>query len=767
MELFNAAVDLAPAARAAFVRDACGADTELMGEVSSLLEWDDETRTGGLAAQGSGIGARDEPVELPERIGPYEIVELLGVGGMSIVYRARQKHPDRLVALKVLRTGNAESLSSLRFKREIDLLARLHHPGIAQIHEAGSATNGTGEIPYFAMELVDGQPLTAYADSGSLDRTQRLQLLIRVCDAVEYAHQRGIIHRDLKPANILVEELDGIARPRILDFGIARLLESADNGHAFVTREHRVIGTLAYMSPEQLDPDQVIDTRSDVYALGVLGYELLTGRPPLDLTGLSPISAIRRIQSGPRPSMGRMDPNCRGDLSLIFDKTLSQDPALRYPSVAAFADDLRAYLENRPIRARAPGRLYLLRKFTQRNPVAVLLTCLTLVAIIAGAVGTGWGLVSAHRANRELQNQLTATTESSRFLVREVVAGLDAVAGTAEIRRALLERLLAQVEALRRREPGDLGLIEDHASVLSFLSDALAATNRDEEALKLREDALALYRELASREPESRACRARVSIALVKVGDMYRGQNRWDVARSYYEQAYAIDQELAAAEPDSIWFLDNLAWSHDRLGHLAMALNEFDEAAQHFEDRLAINHQLIELAPDRSATRHGIVAANGYLAEIAVHRDDPVAAERYFRDAYVAANELAANLPHHALYAEALSNAARDLGEFLARTGSANEAVEYLDRALWSAARLQELDPRDFHPLDLYFGAVIGRAWLALTLRDLAQADQLLRTAQDLANTDAAKLADDDVQRYYNQQISALAVALDKARSQE
>lgn len=767
MELFNAAADLAPTARADFVRASCGADPELMDEVSSLLAWDDEAHTDGLVAQGFGVGACNATVDVPDRIGPYEIVELLGVGGMSVVYRARQRHPDRLVALKVLRTGSSESLSSLRFKREIDLLARLHHPGIVQIHDAGTGANGTREIPYFAMELVDGQPLTVYADSRSLDRNQRLQLLIRVCEAVEYAHQRGIIHRDLKPTNILVEELDGIARPRVLDFGIARLLESADNGHAFVTREHRVIGTLAYMSPEQLDPDQVIDTRSDVYALGVLGHELLTGRPPLDLTGLSPISAIRRIQSAPPASMDRIDSTCRGDLSLIFDKTLSKDPALRYPSVAAFADDLRAFLGNRPIRARAPGRLYLLRKFTQRNPVAALLTCLTLLAIIAGTVGTGWGLVSARSANRQLQDQLAATTESSRFLVREVVAGLDAVAGTAEIRRALLDRLLAQVEALRRREPEDLGLIEDHASVLSFFSDAHAATNRAEEALKLRQDALLLYRELAAKEPESRACSARVSIALVKVGDVYRGWERWDVARSYFEQAYVIDQDLVAAEPDSIWFLDNLAWSHDRLGHLAMALNGLDEAARHFEERLAINRQLADLAPGRSATRHGIVTVNGHLAEIAVRRDDSVAAERYFRDAYLAANELAADFPHHMLYAEVLSNAARDVGEFLARTGRANQAVEYLDRAMWSAARLQELDPGDFHPLKLYFAAVIGRAGLALQLQDLVGADQLLRTASDLANTDAAKLADDDVQRYYGLQISALAAALDKARSQE
>ncbi|MCG3126028.1 MAG: Serine/threonine-protein kinase PknD [Phycisphaerae bacterium] len=744
MEVFGAAVELAPDSRAAFVRRQCGTDAELFDEVSSLLKWDVAGAPTELGVPGPA-SKLEPPAELPDRIGPYEVTGLLGLGGMSIVYRARQRHPERAVALKVMRPAEGGSVELSRFRREINVLARLRHPGIAPIYGAGTAVLDGSETQYFAMELVDGEALTVFADAHSLDRNQRVELLLRVCEAVSYAHQHGIIHRDLKPANVLVERTPDGGRPRVLDFGIARLLESHDDGAAFVTREHRIVGTLAYMSPERFDPDGANDTRVDVYALGAIAYELLGGRPPLDVARLSTVEAIQRIQQESPAPLGRLNPTCGGDLSLIVDKALAKLPGDRYASVEALAHDLRAFLQNRPIRARGIARLYTLRKFVRRNRLAVALTGIVVLVAIAGGLGTARGLLSARRANRELQNQLAETTESARFLVREVVSGLDSVAGTAEIRRALLDRLVAQIEMLRARDPFDDGLMEDHAAALTSRSDALVLSERLDEALEDRQEALRLRQALSQREPGSHARRAEVSLALVRVGDVHNGRNELDSTLAYYKQAYAIDNELVQAEPDSVRFLDNLAFSYDRLGWLAMRRDEYNEAAEHFQARLAITNQLLRVAPDRDATRHGCIMVYGYLADVASRRSDLQAAEQHRREAHAAARRLAADRPNNRLYADVLVCASRELATLLMDAGRLSEAAEFLDEAVSAASHLYEADPHDFHPANLYFGVLRLRAELALSQGDEVSARRALDAAQSLVQSDAIRTAGNGV----------------------
>ncbi len=765
MEVFGAAVELAPDSRAAFVRRQCGTDAELIDEVSSLLKWDAAPGQAGVDAAAIPASGQDAPVVLPAQIGPFEILGVLGVGGMSTVYRARQRHPQRLVALKVLRVAPGGSVAAHRFAREIDVLARLRHPGIAPIHGAGAAILGDLDTPYFAMELVDGETLTVFADAHSLDRYQRVELLLRVCGAVAYAHQHGIIHRDLKPANVLVERTPDGGRPRVLDFGIARLLESHGDGAAFVTREHRIVGTLAYMSPERFDPDGANDTRVDVYALGAMAYELLGGRPPLDVRSLSTLEAIQRIQREAPVPLGRLNPTCGGDLSLIVDKALAKLPDDRYASVQAFADDLRAFLQNRPIRARGSARLYALRKFIRRNRLAVALTGAVLLATVAGGIGTTRGLLSARQANRELHNQLAETTESARFLVREVVSGLDSVAGTAEIRRALLDKLVAQIEMLRARDAFDVGLMEDHASALTSRSDALVLSERLDEAFEDRQEALLLRRALAQHEPESLARRAEVSLALVRVGDVYNGRNKLESALAYYEQAYAIDQELVQAEPHSVRFLDNLAFSYDRLGCLAMGRDDYDEAAIHFQARFALTERLMRLAPNRDATRHGYIMIHGYLADLASRRSELPNAEQHRREAHAAARSLAADRPNSRLYSDVLVCASRELAALLVNAGKPQEAEVFLDEAVSAATRLYEADPHDFHPADLYFGVLRLRAELALSQGDEVNARRALDAAQELVQSDAIQAAGNGVPGACAKHLLDLSARLGRLRS--
>ena len=286
--LYHAALEHEPAERSRWLQQACGDDAGLRTEVESLLACAD--------ANLSNPAARPEMAKLwdhiagdpnggaaalPSTIGRYRILRLLGEGGMGVVYEAEQEQPRRTVALKVIKSGLGDPTLVRRFEQEARALGRLQHPGIAQIYEAGTAENGCGPQPYFAMEFIRGRPLLEYAHAQRLNTGQRLELTARICEAVHHAHQRGIIHRDLKPGNILVDET---GQPKILDFGVARATDS----DAHVTRQTdlgQLVGTLAYMSPEQVLADPMdLDTRSDVYALGVILYELLTGRKPYHIS---------------------------------------------------------------------------------------------------------------------------------------------------------------------------------------------------------------------------------------------------------------------------------------------------------------------------------------------------------------------------------------------------------------------------------------------------------------------------------------------------
>ena len=269
-EAFEAALELNTEQRSAFLANLSSKAPSLRSEVETLMAQD--------AVQAktppSPIGAA---TLAGKRIGGYQVVRVIVEGGMGVVFKAEQEHPRRIVALKVIKPGLANAELLWRFERESEVLARLQHPGIAQIYEAGAADTGFGLQPYFAMEFIQGVALREYAESHQLSTRQRLELMAKLCDAVEHAHQRGIIHRDLKPGNILVDET---GQPKILDFGVARVTDSDATN-----RRGALIGTLAYMSPEQVLADPLeLDTRSDVYALGVILYELLTKRLPYQLS---------------------------------------------------------------------------------------------------------------------------------------------------------------------------------------------------------------------------------------------------------------------------------------------------------------------------------------------------------------------------------------------------------------------------------------------------------------------------------------------------
>ncbi|GMU84050.1 MAG: hypothetical protein AMXMBFR47_39200 [Planctomycetota bacterium] len=386
-ELFHAIVDLDGKDRQSLLERHCGADESLRSEVESLLAAHVKPRE------------REREFDHPLILGGFTIKSVLGQGGMGVVYEAEQDNPRRIVALKVMRRFPwLDDVAAQLFAREIQALARLQHPGIAAIYSAGATEEGWY---YFAMERVIGSELIAHAARFGLSIRDKLHLFSRICDAVQYAHQRGVIHRDLKPSNVMVplvrdadhdeESPDDSAEqhrpadcvPKILDFGLAKLLDM-DAGQTRLTMSGTFRGTLAYASPEQVrDFGGEVDVRSDVYSLGVILYELLTGRLPVPIRDRQLADAIRLVQEHEPEPIGRLDRSLRGDVETILSKALAKERANRYQSAGALADDLRNFLAGKPIEARPAQLGYLLRKWLSRNYVAAITYSLGFALIVA------------------------------------------------------------------------------------------------------------------------------------------------------------------------------------------------------------------------------------------------------------------------------------------------------------------------------------------------------------------------------------------------
>ncbi len=332
-----------------------------------------------------------------DQIGPYELVEKIGEGGFGVVWLAEQSEPIRReVAIKLIKPGIDSEEVLARFQREQQLLARLDHPGIAHVLDAGLTPE---DRPYIVMELVSGIPITSYCRRHELSLEARITLLHQVCAALQHAHEKAVIHRDLKPTNILVTETDGRPQPKIIDFGIAKALSHEGQPNlTWMTRQSRLIGTPAYMSPEQTMPGTGTDARTDVYALGVLLYELIAGRPPF-ATEMSLAEMLRHIREvePPRPS-----PDA-GDLDWITLCCLEKDRERRYPSVEALHDDLLRWQEGRPVSAHPPTRAYLLNRWLRRNRVLAASVGMVVLALVIGAGAAFWQAREARRKQREAE----------------------------------------------------------------------------------------------------------------------------------------------------------------------------------------------------------------------------------------------------------------------------------------------------------------------------------------------------------------------------
>lgn len=458
-------------------------------------------------------------------IGGYRVLQRIGVGGMGEVYEAEQGSPPRSVALKVMRVGVRDERALRRFDHEAEALGRLDHDGIARIFHAGHAQTDAGPLPFFAMELVRGVPIDAYAHT--LSTRDRLELLARVADAVQHAHHKGVIHRDLKPDNLLVTP-DG--RPKILDFGIARLAREDGDAVALLTREGELVGTLAYMSPEQVSGGpNAVDTRTDVYALGVVGFELLTGRLPKDVRGKAPSEAVHILARSEPTALGQVQRAFRGDLDTIFRKALEQDKARRYGSAGEFAADLRRYLAHEPIHARPQRAFYQLTRLARRHRALV---GGAVVAIVGLVIGTGVAIQKAIDADRE---------RAVAVAVRSFMEDVFRLAHPLRTGRPDLPMRGALDVAAERLEQDFLDQPAAKAAIYLSLSDAYAGLSLHEEAERCARASLSL----ADGDPARKEARRALAWAQGGQGNGAESRASW---RAVIEADDADgDEELAAA----------------------------------------------------------------------------------------------------------------------------------------------------------------------------------------------------------------------------
>ena len=513
-------------------------------------------------------GTTGAPAAAAAAIGRYRILRLIGEGGMGAVYEAEQDQPRRTVALKVIKPGLANPELLRRFAQETQALGRLQHPGIAQIYDAGTADAGYGPQPYFAMELVRGQALGDYAASRQLNTRQRLELMVKICEAVHHAHQRGLIHRDLKPGNILVDET---GQPKILDFGVARITDS-DAQATMQTDVGQLVGTLAYMSPEQVLADPLdIDTRSDVYTLGVILYELLAGRLPYDISKkLHEVLATIRDQDPSK--LSTLDRTLRGDVEIIASKALEKDKTRRYASAAELGADITRHLRDEPIVAQPPTTRYQLQKFARRHKALVGGIAAVFVVLAGGVVVSTWQAVRASRAEaaalRDRDRATTAERAATESRDQAVASQRQAVAAEGQAREAESQARQDRDRAVAEKERAD--------------TEAATATAVSEFMQKN------LFEQVTGGEQRTAGTDMSVSGALdraaASIGESFRGQPlveagvREAIARAYIglslfdpagvqiERALALRRPLqAAGDPDVLKAEHALAEVHSGL----------------------------------------------------------------------------------------------------------------------------------------------------------------------------------------------------------
>jgi serine/threonine protein kinase/tetratricopeptide (TPR) repeat protein len=739
-----------PAERQRLLDQECGDDTGLRAQVESLLAA--SAKMGSFlnkpAAQtmpGNCDTATYEHIaECPDTvIGPYKLIEPIGEGGMGTVWMAQQTEPvKRLVAIKFIKAGMDSRQVIARFEAERQALALMDHPHIAKILDAGTTAEVAGGgwrvareegmdspatrhpplatssgRPYFVMDLVKGVPITRYCDEHRLTPRQRLELFLPVCQAVQHAHQKGIIHRDIKPSNVLVALSDGKPAPKVIDFGVAKATGPSLTDKTLVTGFGAIVGTLEYMSPEQAEVHQLdIDTRSDIYSLGVLLYELLTGSPPFsrqELTQAGVLEMLRviREEEPSRPSTklstaeglptlaanrgtepARLTKLVRGELDWIVMKALEKDRGRRYETANAFAMDVQRYLAGEPVQAAPASRWYRLRKFVRKHRGPVVAAGLVLLALVGGIAGTTWGLL---RAVDERDAKDGALKAEQRARADETKAREQAFAALRSMTTEVIERKFTQSTVLTADDRAFLrGVIKQFDAFAAIKGDdaesrwaraegrfLIANIRRTLVELKEAEqdygEALRIFKQLAADFPNRTEYRRELAKALNNRGILLSGTGRPHEAEKDFDQARRIFKQLAADFPNRPEFRQELATSHTNRGSLLLtATDRLQDSEKDYGEARRIFKQLAADFPDRTEYRRDLAKSLTNRGNLLYARGRPQEAVKDYDQALCIIKQLAADFPARPEYRQDLANGHNNRGALLFHTTSRPKDAE-------------------------------------------------------------------------------------------
>jgi eukaryotic-like serine/threonine-protein kinase len=658
--LFHAALDLGPAERDSFLATACDGDVALRAQVERLLSSHDEP--GDFLVSPAAVCATDSldeakaEIRSGERIGPYEIVRELGHGGMGTVFLAVRADDQyrKQVAIKLIKRGMDTDLILRRFRMERQILANLEHPNIARLLEGGSTADG---LPYFVMEYIEGQPVTEYCEARQFTINERLELFRQVCAALQYAHQNLVVHRDIKPSNILVTP-EGV--PKLLDFGIAKLLSPEWAETTGATASMVRLMTPGYASPEQLR-GLAITTGSDVYSLGVVLYELLSGRHPYRLVSSQPeeVAEIVLREEPQKPSLAASrpkaeDPNAtqeenrttsselsgrpnpqptsrnpkslRGDLDNIVFKAMRKEPERRYASVQELSEDIRRHLEGLPVTASPDTLAYRAHKFFQRHRVSVTASAFTLLALLAGITATTWQGRRANLERAKAERRANEMRKLSRYLMTDVFESLSVLPNASQVQKDLTQSGIRYLDALAHEETEDVVLLGELASSYIKLGEVQTSRLHDTRAaLQSFQKAVELQRKRIARAPGDAQIRRDLVLGLGKTGEVLSENGRAEPYLQVRSEIQQVLQELLDANPGSVEDLFNLGGNHQARGEMLKSLKRNEEARNEFQIALLLITKAIELSKHAAQTpedKIGLSFKYLYQADVFTYLED-------------------------------------------------------------------------------------------------------------------------------------------------
>jgi eukaryotic-like serine/threonine-protein kinase len=761
--IFDEALMIPSAERARFLDEACGGGEGLRQRVEALIKSHESAGKfmdlPGISgpSKGSAAEASRGPVDHPgTRIGRYKLLQQLGEGGCGVVWMAEQEEPvRRRVALKVIKIGMDTKNVIARFEAERQALALMDHPNIARVLDAGATEAGR---PFFVMELVPGVPITKYCDQNNLPTSARLGLFTQVCHAVQHAHQKGVIHRDLKPSNILVTFQDGAPTPKVIDFGIAKATQGRLIDHTLFTAFEQFIGTPAYMSPEQAEVSGIdVDTRSDIYSMGVLLYELLTGRPPFDpksllQAGLDEIRRVIREVEPVKPStrlntLADSDRNTiarqrgtapaqlslllRGDLDWIVMKALEKNRERRYETASGFALDIQRHLQNEPVSARPPTTGYRISRLVRRNRLAFAAAGLVGLSLLAGAV------ISAAQARRAVRAEQVAAAERGRaveersraedllgFLLGDLRAQLAKV-GRLDVLESASDKAMAYFST-RKAEGLDDSALARYAKALTQIGEIRMDQERYPEALAAFAEAYDRSSALALRHPRNGDFLFERGQAEYWNGFVHWKRGEFAMAGDWLDRYHDTCVALVALDPQRPLWQSELAYGNHNLAALNKERGDFAASRADFLAELATLEKMGVQSPDDLEIRYRTADAHSWLGGLALQEGEfSEALSQYAAQAAILEGLVLAE-PRTARWRFRLADTQLYRTEVLMAMGRFAEARDQLGGAQVPLTELVAHDPGNRHWLIALLHSRVLETELGRQRGDMAGAERVI-----------------------------------------